>query len=37
VAADIRFQEASGRKNSITVSVPFESTVLIGTTTTGRF
>ena len=29
VAADIRFQESSGRKNSITVSTPFESTVVI--------
>jgi len=33
VAADIRFQEASGRKNSITVSVPFESIVVIPTGT----
>jgi hypothetical protein len=32
VAADIQFREASGRKNSITVSVPFESTVVIRTT-----
>jgi len=37
VAADIQFREASGRKNSLTVSVPFESLVLIGTNTTGRF
>jgi hypothetical protein len=32
VAADIQFREASGRKNSITVSVPFESLVVIEAT-----
>jgi hypothetical protein len=32
VAADIQFREASGRKNSITVSVPFDSIVLIDAT-----
>ena len=34
VAADIRFQESSGRKNSLTVSVPFESLFVIGSTGT---
>lgn len=29
VAADIRFIEASGQKNSITVTVPFASTVIV--------
>jgi len=29
VAADIQFQEASGRKNSITVTAPFTSTVVV--------
>ena len=34
VAADIRFQESSGRKNSLTVSVPFESLFVIRATGT---
>lgn len=31
VAAEIRFIEASGRKNSITVTTPFQSTVVVQT------
>jgi hypothetical protein len=31
VAAEIRFVEASGRKNSITVTMPFQSTVVVRT------
>jgi hypothetical protein len=31
VAAEIRFVEASGRKNSITVTTPFQSTVVVRT------
>jgi hypothetical protein len=31
VAAEIRFIEASGRKNSITVTTPFQSTVVVRT------
>jgi hypothetical protein len=31
VAAEIRFVEASGRKNSITVTTPFQTTVIVQT------
>jgi hypothetical protein len=31
VAAEVRFVEASGRKNSITVTMPFQSTVVVRT------